>query len=67
MAKKNAFKPNKGVLKRVRITGSGRVKVRHAGLGHLLSNKSSKRRRRLRSPLMAPPCEAKRLRSMIGI
>ena len=67
MAKKNAFKPHKGILKRIRISSNGKIKMKHAGLGHLCSHKSSKRRRRLRTPLIAPSCEVMRLRKMIGL
>ena len=61
------FKPKKGVLKRCRVTGRGHFKMSHAGKSHKLSHKSATRRRRLRSPLIAAPCEEKRLRKMIGI
>ena len=65
MAKKNSFKPHKGLLKRVRRTGTGKFKMRHAGMGHLLSTKSGKRRRKLRGTMIAPLCEEKRLRRML--
>ncbi|MFQ5653716.1 MAG: 50S ribosomal protein L35 [Planctomycetota bacterium] len=67
MARKNAFKPNKGVLKRFRLTGTGKVMRRRAGVNHLLSAKSATRRRRLRQATVCPSCEAKRLRKMIGL
>ncbi|MEE8142117.1 MAG: 50S ribosomal protein L35 [Planctomycetota bacterium] len=66
MAKLNAFKPHKGILKRIRISGNGKIKMKHAGLGHLCSHKSGNRRRRLRAPFIVAPCEVKRLRKMIG-
>jgi len=42
------MKTHKGAAKRFKKTGSGKV-VRHkAGMGHLLSSKSRKRKRRLK-------------------
>jgi large subunit ribosomal protein L35 len=42
------LKTKKGVSKRMKLTKSGKIKRHHAGMGHLLSAKSSKRRRQLR-------------------
>lgn len=44
------LKTHKGLAKRVKITASGKVKHKRAGMGHLMSGKSAKRRRRLNSP-----------------
>ena len=41
-------KTHKGAKKRVRVTAGGKVKIRRAGAGHLLSHKSGNRRRHLR-------------------
>ncbi len=43
-------KTHKGLKKRVKVTASGKVKRGRAGGGHLLSVKSAKRRRKVRSP-----------------
>lgn len=40
-------KTHKGVAKRFKVTGRGRVLFRRAGKSHLLSSKSPKRRRDL--------------------
>lgn len=48
-------KTHKGLSKRVKITATGKVKHRRAGTGHLLSGKSAKRRRRLKSPATMMP------------
>ena len=37
-------KTHKGIAKRVKITGRGKVKRRSAGKGHLLSGKKAKRK-----------------------
>jgi large subunit ribosomal protein L35 len=41
-------KPHKGLLKRIKITGRGKVLRRHAFRGHLMSGKSGTRCQRLR-------------------
>ena len=40
-------KTHKGLSKRVKVTGSGKVKYKKSFTGHLMSSKSSKRRRSL--------------------
>ena len=42
-------KTHKGLAKRVRVTRTGKIMRGHAGGSHLLSNKSRKRKRKLRS------------------
>ena len=44
------MKTNKAALKRFRISSRGKVSFSRAGKSHLLSSKSSKRRRHLRRP-----------------
>jgi large subunit ribosomal protein L35 len=41
-------KSNKGIRKRMKLTANGKVSKAHANTGHMLSNKSGQRRRRLR-------------------
>ncbi|MEA1927500.1 MAG: 50S ribosomal protein L35 [Candidatus Auribacterota bacterium] len=43
------LKTNKGIKKRFKISKGGKVLFRSAGKGHLLTSKSRKRKRRLRS------------------
>jgi large subunit ribosomal protein L35 len=47
-------KTNKSVRKRVRITGTGKVKRNKANKRHLLSGRSSKRKRQLRKTTILP-------------
>lgn len=42
------LKPHKGLLKRVKVTAKGKIVRHQANKGHLMSSKSSQRRRRLR-------------------
>lgn len=39
------MKTHKSGAKRYKVTANGKVLRRHAGIGHLLANKSSKRKR----------------------
>ena len=43
------MKTHKGASKRLKRTGTGRIKRNKAGRRHLLINKSAKRRRKMRS------------------
>lgn len=42
------LKTNKGVAKRFKLTGTGKVKRRKAGMRHILTSKDSNRKRVLR-------------------
>lgn len=44
---KNKMKTKKAASKRLKVTGSGKLMHRQTGQGHLLSKKSSRRKRRL--------------------
>ena len=59
-------KPNKGLLKRIRITKSGRVKLSRAFGRHLRSHKSGDLKRSYRKPKFASSCDVKRVRAMLG-
>ena len=59
-------KTHKGLSKRVKVTGKGKVKRRKSFTGHLLSSRSSKRRRRLRGTALMPKAEAKRCLAALG-
>lgn len=41
------MKTHKAGAKRYKVTGTGKITRRHAGIGHLLANKSSSRKRKL--------------------
>lgn len=44
------MKTHKGSAKRFKVTGSGKVKAKKSGLRHILTSKSTKRKRALRHP-----------------
>lgn len=55
-------KTHKGLKKRVKITASGKVKRNRTGMGHLMSSKNAKRRRRLGSSTTMTSTSAKTAR-----
>ena len=59
-------KTHKGLAKRVKVTGRGKVKRRKSFTGHLLSGRPSKQRRRLRRGVLMPKTEAKRVLAALG-
>ncbi|MBF0569205.1 MAG: 50S ribosomal protein L35 [Candidatus Omnitrophica bacterium] len=59
------LKTKKGVAKRFKITKSGRIKKRSANRGHLLSKKSTKRKRKLRKGGYLTLTEARKIRRML--
>lgn len=58
-------KPHKSLLKRVRVTKTGKVRHAKAGYKHLRSAKSPDRLRRLRSGSFVDSSDTKRLSRMI--
>jgi len=61
MRRPKGIKTRKAVAKRFKITGTGKVLRPHAGKRHLLSTKSPKRRRSLRTAVVADSTDAYRV------
>lgn len=59
-------KTKKAVLKRFKLTASGKVRRYKAGASHLLSGKSAKRRRRLRKVEMVKGAKAKTIKVLLA-
>ena len=59
------LKTHRGAAKRVKRTASGKLKRHHAYHSHILSKKSPKRKRRLRSSVIVSPGDAKVLDKMV--
>jgi large subunit ribosomal protein L35 len=59
-------KTHKGLSKRVKITGSGKVSRHKSNGGHLLSNKSSKKRRSIRQSTLVKGLNAATIKSLLG-
>lgn len=58
-------KPNTSAQKRFKITGSGKILRRQQGMRHLLSDKSRRRKRRLKQELELTYAQAKKVKRMI--
>jgi large subunit ribosomal protein L35 len=60
------MKSHKGARKRFKITGSGKVKRNRAFHSHILTKKSSKRKRRLRqATTIMTPGETKNIKRLL--
>lgn len=59
------LKSHKGLLKRVKITGRGKVKFRKSRTGHLMSGKPASKRRKLRRPGYAKAGDVVRLERIL--
>lgn len=55
------MKTHKGIAKRFRLTGTGKVKHRHSGTSHLAWRMTSKRVRNLRGTEVVSTSEEKRI------
>ena len=60
------LKTNRGARKRFRLTGTGKLRRGHAGRNHILTKKSTKRKRGLRMPGLVDANDSRRVRRMIG-
>lgn len=58
-------KPHKGLLKRIRVSKTGKVRHRSANHKHLSSHKSGKRLRQLRKDRLVTSAEAKRFEKLL--
>jgi large subunit ribosomal protein L35 len=58
-------KTRKSAAKRFRRTASGKFKFTRAGRGHLLSSKSTKRKRSLRTADVLHKSEERRIKSLM--
>ncbi|MBU6233193.1 MAG: 50S ribosomal protein L35 [Acidobacteria bacterium] len=61
------MKTDSGAKKRIKVTGSGRLRRRKAFRGHLLEKKSSKRTRRLGREADVAPGQAKNVKKLMGL
>ncbi len=59
-------KTRKSVAKRFKVTGTGKVKRATAGRGHLLSGKTSKRKRQLRKGAALSKADRRRVIGQIA-
>ncbi|NQT65886.1 MAG: 50S ribosomal protein L35 [FCB group bacterium] len=61
------IKTRRAVAKRFKVTGTGKLKRSHAYAGHILTKKSSKRKRNLRQSGLVNANDTARMKKMLGI
>ena len=59
------MKSKKALLKRCKVTGSGKIKIFHSHVSHLSHNKTTKQKRHLRMPNTMSQTDVKRVRILI--
>ena len=59
------MKTNSGAKKRFVLTGTGKVKRRHAYHSHILTKKTTKQKRTLNKVVIAAACDTRRIKEMI--
>jgi large subunit ribosomal protein L35 len=61
------MKTNSGAKKRFSITGSGKIKRKHAFKSHILTKKATKRKRNLTHITTVHPADVKNVKLMLNI
>ena len=59
------IKTNSGAKKRFTLTGSGKVKRKHAFKSHILTKKTTKQKRNLTYAAIVTPADEKRVKRLI--
>ncbi len=60
------MKTNRGAAKRLRKTGSGKIRRMRANKSHILTKKAQKRKRRLRTATLVSKADEKRVRRLLA-
>jgi large subunit ribosomal protein L35 len=60
------MKSHKGAKKRFKVTGTGKIKRKKAGKSHILTKKSSKRKRQLRKDTTVDKTHEKSVKQMLS-
>lgn len=61
------LKTNRGAAKRFKAKKSGKIKRKRSKLRHILSSKTTKQKRRLRSPAHVSKADEKAVRRLLAI
>jgi large subunit ribosomal protein L35 len=61
------MKTHSGAKKRFKVTGTGKVRARHAFSSHILEKKSPKRKRTLAAPVILSGHDEPRVKRMLGV
>lgn len=59
------LKSHRGAAKRFKVSANGKVLRHHAMTSHILTKKSTKRKRNLRKAAVVPPAFAKTIKELI--
>ncbi len=59
-------KTHSGLKKRIKVTGTGKLKRGHAFTGHMKTNKTHKQNRNLHKPGLVDKTDEKRIKSLIS-
>lgn len=60
------IRTNRGAMKRFKLTGSGKVKRNKAYASHIMTKKTSKRKRNLKKPDFVSSSEKRRVKRMLA-
>ena len=60
------MKSHRGVAKRFKVSGTGKIRRRRAYGNHMLGKKTSNRKRRVDAPDVVAPADEKRIRRLLG-
>ena len=60
-------KTNSGAKKRFKVTGSGKIKRKHAFKSHILTKKTTKQKRNLTKAGLVPESDEKRIKKLLNI
>jgi large subunit ribosomal protein L35 len=61
------IKPNSGAKKRFKVTGTGKIKRKHAFHSHILTKKSTKRKRNLVKATLVSDQDHKRIATLLAL
>jgi len=60
-------KTNSGAKKRFTLTGTGKIKRKHAFKSHILTKKATKRKRNLTNPGLVHKTDEKNIKLLLGL
>ncbi|HMO41362.1 MAG TPA: 50S ribosomal protein L35 [Saprospiraceae bacterium] len=61
------MKTHSSAKKRFKVTGSGKIKYRHANTSHLLRNRTKKRKRHLAQDAFVSEGDMKRVKALLNL
>ncbi len=61
------MKTHRGAAKRFKVTGRGKLSYKHAFTSHILTKKTTKRKRQLRKDGIVDEANAKNIKQMLGM